>query len=387
MKCLNSIIILSLTISPYALAEKDIASCKIDSKGRLTGNYNAIQAQAYENSCILQALNDTSQKLFVVPIGNSSGSKSRVILKNEKDSNENAFTSIELKLFDKKDNTLGTRGRQEIATCFISKTQFDYLPEKEKNFRAATSDFYQGCSQKSNRTEAYEFEMKFNSDEKNNYKKWDVIVAQLHAQSDKTRYCIPYEDTTPKEICNQDNGRVATIERTVDAYNKAIAEGGVFEANLQPPVSFRLKDGYFSIVLFSALDDKNGDKTRFSPAKNCSINVNKAVVGKTKKCQETGKTTTVVFRAPLGQDFPANQFIPFKIEVTWPSYKGYNDSSLKVSYKNPKTGANEELVNILGDNINFGTYDDSYPYFKAGVYRQNNNIVPTSVEVKNLKRY
>lgn len=370
-----------ISLLNYAYAAPEIATCTIDAQGGMKGSYNAIQGQAYNPSCILK----TASGLYVVPIGNNAGSIPRVtLLAQGGQATLNKFDSIELQLFGAEDNTLGKRGRQEIASCFITEEEFKKLPEGEQQFRRKSSDFYHGCQQQGRRTDSYDFYIKFNSTPQANYKNWDMIFAQMHAQNDKNRYCIPGTGIA-SDICNQNNGRVATIERTVAAYDQALRAGGIFEADLQPPISFRLKDGYFSIVLFSSLVDAAGNKTRFSPGKNCSQNVNKAEVGKVKKCSETGATTTVAWRQALDETMPANEYIYFRINVTWPDFNDNLPARLNISYQNPVTGQMKELVNDNGT-IPFGAYDDAFPYFKAGVYRQNGNIIPTAVELYNLRR-
>lgn len=356
-------------------AATEIASCTVDSNGKMKGTYNAIQGQAYQPSCIISA----PKGLTVVPIGNSSGTVPRIKLESV-----NNVSLIGLQLFGAKDNTLGKRGRQEIASCFITEDKFKKLPTEEQQFRRKSSDFYHGCQQQGKRTELYDFYIKFNSTAQADYKKWDMIFAQLHAQNDKDRYCIPNAGIA-SDICNQHNGKVATVNRTVAEYDKALRAGGVFEADLQPPISFRLKDGYFTINLFSSLVDATGRKTMYSPGKNCSLNVNNAKVGRIRKCADTGATTTVAYRQALDETMPANKYIFFRIEVTWPSFHDNQASKLKVSYMNLQTNKLQELVNIKGT-IPFGIYDDAFPYFKAGVYRQNGNTVPTSVDIYSLRR-
>lgn len=361
----------------------EFPSCQINEATReVTGNYNAVQAQAYEPSCQFNlAAPGQSAPVLVVPIGNNKGGlASRIRYSSTASGN-----SIEMRLEGATDNTLseGQRGRQEVASCFISTGDFLELPESEQQFRRMASDYYRDCTQRSGREVVYEFSLKLHDNlSEPTFQDWDSIVMQLHALNDKDIFCIPNPET-PADQCNQHNGTLGRVERTPQAYEQQLQAGAIFEKDLQPPVSFRLKDGNFMIVITSSLVDANGAWSSFSPGKNCSLNLAKATVGQLKSCPETKKTIALLYRAPLGEaPLPLNEFIRFRVSVKWPATASFN-YRLKVETIDPYTGQTTTLVD--NDNaLPFSSHDDLYPYFKAGVYRLNGNATPMTVTLKNL---
>lgn len=368
--------------SLYAAVE--VPTCSIDGDGNLTGSYNAIQQQAYSSSCEILFKSSTTSK--VVPIGNNGGgTTSRIQLLPSPDS-EGAINRIVMKLFGAEDNTLanGKRGRQEVASCYITEAEFNALPQEEQAFRRKSNDFYRGCAHSTEREVTYDFYLKLNDPSEENYAHWDSIIMQLHALNDKDLYCLP-NDGVSADICNSNNGTIDAVARTVDSYNAKQNEGAVFEKNVQPPLSFRIKEGYFSIVATSGLTDAEGASSTFTPTKTCSLKVNSATVGKTKVCKETGKTTTVLYRNEIKNILPPNTYTAFRISVIWPSMED-NRKLLKIAYMNPSSGFWEVLADTSKTSVPFGTYDSAYPYFKAGVYRQGGNSIPTTVELLYFKK-
>jgi hypothetical protein len=366
------IIVISLLISGYTYAAPEIATCHI-TDAELFGTYNAIQEQAYAENCILSFSSPNSLK--VVPIGNNgNGESSRITLTPAIDTQGN--DAVAMKLNGTEDDTLagGTKSREEIATCFITQEEFNALSEDEKSFRRVAGDFYRGCAQSHGREVAYDFYLDIIDSTEHPYTQLDSIIVQLHAMNDKQRYCIP-NSGTPKETCDQSTGTLGSVERNAAAYNDKLAEGAVFETSIQPPLSFRLKDGFFSIVATSSLKDPTGNIIDFSPSKICSININNVNIGEVKACNETGKTSTVLYREKLGNGvIAANEYMHFRISIKWPS-KEDNDKLIKIEYL-PKADPMASVILVDDSDTPFGTFDDEYPYFKAGVYRQNANAIP-----------
>lgn len=366
-----------------AFSAAEVPTCTTDSTGNIVGNYNAIQQQAYNSSCEIQFAAVPNNK--VVPVGNNGGGTTSRIKIAPYPAPEGLTTNITMKLNGPEDNTLsnGKRGREEVASCYITDSEFNALSADEQAFRRVSNDFYRGCAQATGRAATFSFYLRFDDTSANPYQTWDSIVMQLHAQNDKDRYCIPGEGI-PQNICNANNGTVNTVTRSAEAYNAVLAQNGVFEKDIQPPLSFRIKDGYLAIVATSGLTDANNNPTEFTPSKTCSIDVINAVVGKPKYCPDTGKTSTVVYRSQLDPKFPSNTYIHFNVSVIWPKQES-NDQRLKVEYTHPTDGTNETLVDTNTTPFTFGTYDNAYPYFKAGVYRQNSNGIPTTVRLLHFR--
>ncbi len=105
-------------------------------------------------------------------------------------------------------------------------------------------------------------------------------------------------------------------------------------------------------------------------------------VGETKRC-DSGKTVTVLYREKLGEGvIRANVPMEFRVRVKWPTLRD-TSSSLTVM-ATPPGGRSVDLVR---DSIApLGSHNDQFPYFKAGVYRQNGNTTPVSVDVVDLLR-
>ena len=289
-----------------------------------------------------------------------------------------------MSLQDATENSLsnGRRGRQEVANCFISAHAFYNLPAEEREFRQMANDYYRSCIRTSGREITYTFSLKLeDSTSTPTFQNWDSIVMQLHALNDKDHYCMPRHGT-PATTCNQHNGTLGRAERNPQSYTRLRDAGAVFEKDLQPPVSFRLKGGHFMIVVNSSLVDANGTPTTFSPAQKCNQNLTSAMLGIEKTCLPIGKTTAVLYRAALGQPpLPLNAFIHFRVSIKWPDMR---DTSyrLKVETLDPFTAQPTLLVD--NTTVRFGSYDDLYPYFKAGVYRLNSNATPMKVTLQNL---
>lgn len=377
------LILTGISIAHNQAATRDFPVCALDPQTHeVTGNYNAIQVQAYTPSCQFNiGAPQDSEGLYVVPIGNNRGGhESRV----RYFAAGTSARSIEMSLQDATDNSLshGGRGRQEVANCFVSAQAFYELPAEEREFRQLASDYYRSCTRTSGREITYTFSLKLeDSTSTPTFQDWDSIVMQLHALNDKDHFCMPHHGT-PAMTCNQHNGRLGRVGRNPQSYTRLRDAGAVFEKDLQPPVSFRLKGGHFMIVVSSSLVDANGTPTTFSPAQNCSQNVTRAMLGIEKTCHATGKTTAVLYRAALGQPpLPLNTFIHFRVSVKWPDMR---DASyrLKVETLDPLTAQPTLLVD--NTTVRFGSHDELYPYFKAGVYRLNSNATPMKVTLQNL---
>lgn len=65
----------------------------------------------------------------------------------------------------------------------------------------------------------------------------------------------------------------------------------------------------------------------------------------------------------------------------WPDIRDASHR-LKVETLDPFTAQPTLLVD--NTTVRFGSYDDLYPYFKAGVYRLNSNATPMKVTLQNL---
>ncbi|WP_454762823.1 hypothetical protein [Cupriavidus campinensis] len=351
----------------------EVVNCRRDSMGRLFGNYNAVQEQVY-GGCVIRFL-PYGTGVRVVPIGNNGGNRT------------SRFTSIgpasiRLQLFGAADNTLagGKRGRQEVSNCFLTSTEFSKLPAQEQAFREEARDIYRDCAQKSPRHVDLGFTLRFNDTPDAPYTRWDAIVAQFHAVDDKDLYCKPYS-TRDAATCNQNSGEIGRSARNVQAYRALIQAGARFEGSVQPPLSFRFKDGYFSIVATSSLTDSHNQPTRYSAAAGCNVRVNTARVGETKRCADTGKTVTVLYREKLGEGvIRPNEPINFRVLLKWPTLE--DTSSYVVIFASPTSRAPQYVVADLSTPL--GSYNDQFPYFKAGVYRQNGNATPVSVDLVDL---
>ncbi len=221
------IMFIPLFVSLQTLAAPEIPSCSINEGGNLTGTYNAIQQQAYDSSCEIQHGIPPNNK--VVPIGNNGeGVTSRIKIVQMPNTGGLAG-DISLKLNGPEDNTLsgGVRGREEVASCYITESEFSALTSEEQEFRRVSSDFYRGCSQATGKSAVFDFFLMF-EDVNNTYTTWDSIVMQLHAQNDKDKYCIPSVGISA-DICNIHNGTVGTVERTAEAYNTKLSDNAIFE--------------------------------------------------------------------------------------------------------------------------------------------------------------
>jgi len=350
----------------------EVVKCRIDIERRMFGNYNAVQEQVY-GPCVMRPTPQTGG-LRVVPIGNNGANKtSRITFLDQ---------GIRLQLFGITDNTLagGKRGRQEVSTCFLTPAEFDKLPAQEQAFREEARDIYRDCAQKSPRYVDLGFTLRFNNTPDAPYTKWDAIVAQFHAVDDKDLYCKPYS-TGHANTCNRNSGEIGRSPRNVQAYQALIREGARFEGSVQPPLSFRFKDGYFSIVATSSLTDSHNQPTRYSAAAGCNVRVNDARVGETKRCGDTGKTVTVLYREKLGEGvIRPNEPISFRVMLKWPTLE--DASSYVVVFASPTSGVPRYIVADLSAPL--GSHNDQFPYFKAGVYRQNGNETPVSVDLINL---
>lgn len=358
----------------------EFPECRVDGVGDLSGNYSAIQQQAYDASCILNVAGPQQPAVNVVPIGRSGGLKASA---NYTASSEDGGT-VRMQLNGDEDNTLsdGLRGRQEVAACFVSKDEFLGLSEQEQSFRRIAHDFYRSCSQATNRSVIYEFGLILRDENKDQFADWDSIVVQLHAVNDKGHYCIP-GNSDQKSTCNRSSGVLGWVNRLAADYQERLGAGAVFETDLQPPISFRVKGGDFYIVLAGSLFDENGTPSSFSPGKSCSVNLDRAKVWQVKTCADTGKTSVVAYKAALGTDLlPLNKVINFKMSVTWPvMYDPHYH--LRVAVVDEETRQLTMLVD--NESVPFGSYDAVFPYFKAGVYRQNGNITPQVVILKGLR--
>lgn len=348
--------------------------------GWIVGSYNATQTQDYDPSCVFHFRKPT-HGLSVALIGNNHQGKAArtAVLPGPGE-----VDVIDMLLQDASDNTLadGRRGRQEVTACFLTSDQFKALSAQEQAFRRAANDIYKGCAPQGREAMFYNFTLSFAG---GNPERMDAIVMQMHSVNDKDKYCVPNR-AQDRDICTETIGKVTTLSpRTEQNYlqtKKAIEPlGGTFESGGHPPLSFRVKDGMFSIVATSSM-------TEFTPAKSCVQAVNTAEVGKTKTCADTGKTTTVLFRRKMTEDFmPAQGELSFAVFVEW-SRRQVNAGKVEVTpgqvivYYQPPGQAKMRLVD---QRLIIGTGDAEPPYFKAGVYRQNGNAEPTLVRLKDLE--
>lgn len=353
-----------------------VANCRVDDKLQLYGNYNAVQSQAYEDSCVRAFRPSTKWSMTVVPIGNNGkGKESRISLRN----------GIRLQLFGAEDNTLadGKRGRQEVSTCYLTPKEFYRLSDEERAFREVAHDVYRGCAQRSPRDIELDVTLRFNDSPEAPYTKWDAIVAQFHAVDDKDLYCAPFS-ARDADTCNQNSGVLGRSIRNQWEYKQLVKEGVRFEGSVQPPLSFRFKDGFFSIVATSSLTDGLNQPSRYSPAAGCNVRVNSARVGETRRCADIGKTVTVLYREKLGQGYlRANETITFRVKVKWPAWED-KSSLVSVMVKLPDSAATYLVPDSTAP---IGSFNDEYPYFKAGVYRQNGSAAPVSVDLIDLVKH
>lgn len=350
----------------------EVAQCRVDGHRRLFGNYNAVQEQVYHRNCVRYFRPGTRWEVQVVPIGNNGKGKA---------SRYSFHQGLRLQLFGAQDNTLanGKRGRQEVSNCFLTPAEFGKLSPQEQAFREAAHDIFRDCAQKSPRQIDLAFTLRFNDSPGAPYTNWDAIVAQFHAVDDKDLYCKPYS-TRDANSCNRNSGEIGRSPRNAQAYNDLIKQGARFEGSVQPPLSFRFKDGYFSLVATSSLTDAHNQPTQYSDATGCNVRVNTVRVGETRRC-DNGKTVTVLYREKLGEGvIRANVPMEFRVRVKWPTLQDPT-SSLTVM-ATPPGGRPVELVR--DSIVPLGSHNDQFPYFKAGVYRQNGNTTPVSVDVVDL---
>lgn len=341
----------------------------------LRGNYVAIQTHPYQQNCVIRT--DASRLApQLVPLGRSStDGLSRVALGSD--------NSIVLSLGGARDNTLagGKRGRQEVANCFLPEAEVARLSSEERDFRFAAADMARNCAQASSRYAAYSFDLMLDDTPTTPAATWDALIMQLHSVDDKDRYCIPNNPAQP-QLCNQHNGALGKSRRNAAAYQAMADNGAVFEGSIQPPLNFRVKAGYFSITASSSLRDPNGHITPFSSKKACSVRVNEIPVGQVNRCNDTGKTITVLYRAPLQAVLPPLRYTRFKVQVKWPTTEDPT-STVRVETLDNDNKVSGVLVN--DSTAPLGAIDDQFPYFKAGIYRQNGNTVTTNVRLANLR--
>lgn len=343
---------------------------------QLLGNYSSIQNHPYQQNCVIRT---DSNRLApqLVPIGKSSlDGVSRITL--------NGDNSILLRLGGASDNALagGKRGRQEVSNCFLLDQEFNTLPMEEQAFRFLASDVPRNCSQASGRYVGYSYDLRLDDTPTTPASTWDAIVMQLHALDDKDRYCMPYK-STDRDTCNQHNGVLGKSARNPAAYTALVNNGAVFEGNNQPPLSFRVKEGYFSIVATSNLKDPTGRITPFSAKQPCNVRVNDAAIEQVHQCADTGKTITVLYREKLEKVLTPNRYTRFRVQVKWPT-EADPTSTVRVE----TLDTDNKVINVLVDDSTtaIGAINDQFPYFKAGIYRQNSNAIATTVRLANLRK-
>lgn len=353
------------------------AKCRSE-MGWVLGSYNATQTQDYDPSCVFQFFGEPGG-LPVALIGNSHGGKQSRMAPLP---GMGQVKVIDMYIGGAQDNTLadGRRGRQEVTTCFTTSAQFAALSHEEQGFRRAAKDVYRGCGPQGREKIVYNFGLSIVGD----MSKMDAIVMQMHPVNDKDKYCVP-RDKKDREICTESNGMVAVLSpRTAQNYDDTLKRitplGGGFESGGQPPLSFRIKDGFFTINATSSM-------RQFTALKPCLQAVNKAPVGQVKRCADTGKTSTVLYRRAITPDFmPARKQWSFIVLVSWSKNEwsggtfGPTLGTVHVEYFRPD-GAWEVLAD---QNLVIGSADAEAPYFKAGIYRQNANAEPVHVRLTEL---
>jgi len=348
-----------------SFAATSTAVCQVDSEtGSLTGNFGSPTRTDYDLSCIftLGKSNKPGQKSIpIVPVGNSKTNFGpRVVLKPATGSADSENVTVQL--YGADDNTLSRgRGRIEVSDCFISNADFHRLSPQEQQFRIRAHAVYEGCRGELGRQQdrGFEFRLRVYNESPND--NWDAIIAQWHN--------IPQSDLYKLD------GQVHTLtERTVAAYEEKIKAGADFEEGIQPPLSFKIKEGKFLIIANSSLQ-------QFSPkGGNCHVG-NNAEVGITKECGQ-GKTATLLYRSAVSEVFTPGKSTNFSVETHWPASAGEAGKVKVVATNNNVT---KTLVNWSG---RIGTLDAGiYPYFKAGIYRHNMNGTHTKVRIVDLVTY
>jgi len=270
----------------------------------------------------------------------------------------------EMYLRGAEDNTLakGKRGRAELSDCFAIFQTFSGLTAEEQAFRRVARDVDNFCRRSLDVEPrvAYQFSIELVDTPEGPVSQWDAIVTQWHNHPDRNLYKTKKGDIQYLK------------DRTAADYANVLRKGGVFEAGIQPPLSFRIRDNYFYILATSHL-------SIFSPTgQNCHLNLQTAPIGITKSCPisdpsgSTPKTISLLHRSKIGEFLKVNEVANFEVRVHWSTI--YNRKANLTILLNGKP---------LVSNWNgyMGTDDQNFPYFKAGVYRLNGNAVPTRVRL------
>lgn len=205
---------------------------------------------------------------------------------------------------------------------------------------------------------------------------------QLHVMNDKHLYCDRSRHGD-KDLCDA-NDPLGLVAPGVSAGALAsmAAQGLRREAGLSPPISFRIAGGRFMILGADATQDRYGQKTVFGTARPCARKLADLAVGATWTCLDSGKRLSKWYEERLGSGLiAAHQDLRFRVYVRWPTV-GDDRRRLRVELWR----GDRHQVLVDDSRLPFGSLDNQFPFFKAGIYRQNGNAVPMSVVVKQVLR-
>lgn len=148
--------------------------------------------------------------------------------------------------------------------------------------------------------------------------------------------------------------------------------GWLIEQGGYPPLAFGLANGVFYIKV-------NSDKKWLSDKKD-RTNANSADREVMKPLKSEFKESTIAYRMAFA-DFPKDRWITFNIEIDWTKYSKEQQTILKpgrldvtMAYELNGVRLIEHIVN--SEEVMIGRNDEDGYYFKFGIYRTGNSLVP-----------
>lgn len=297
------------------------------------------------------------------------------------------------------DNTLEgyaqgeTKGRAEFSYCYATAADFSKLPANAyKNAQVAKTVYHHGkgaCPQGSSRD--YEFSVYIPSALKSNV---STIFAQWHGMPDRTLVQTPEGEVKKLSIeeflkldermdfkKNIGHDKVAKLDPQGNPmkdkqgnviYKAGKANGWLVEQGGYPPLAFGFSGGWFYIKA-------NSDRKWLSDKDDrCNASAEKSAI--MKPLTSEFKASTIAYKMPYAE-FPKDCWITFRVHLDWTVYGKEAETVVKpgmldvrMSYQEKGNTMEKHLVK--NEKILIGRNDEDGYYFKFGIYRVGNSIVP-----------
>ena len=297
------------------------------------------------------------------------------------------------------DNTLEgyaeneTKGRAELSYCYATSADFASFPSEvyqQAQIKKTVYLYGKGsCPQGSSRN--YKFSIYVPSSLRGDI---SSIFAQWHGMPDRTLVSTP--DGIIKKLSTEEfielsermifkkniaydkipkRNKQGEIFKDINGhtvYKKGKPNGWLIEQGGYPPLAFGFSQGFFYIKANSDrkwFSDKT-DRCNASPKTN---EIMKPVISKY-------KTSTIAYKMPF-DEFPKDRWVTFIVRVDWTKYGKEQENIIKpgkldVHMKYEENGLT--IINHVVDNekILIGRNDENGYYFKFGIYRVGNSMVP-----------